>query len=257
MQMKLPRNTSCWRHLTKQLGPQGGRVVALRRTYHNESFGFRKPRQFTMPDRASLLLSRLNLKVDICVLPDTPAQLSNRATNAALLRYTDAHRTHGHRIAPLDPLDQLRRERVAALEPSRYGLSDPDATYDVNGILWTSGERAPEKPWALRDITNFLNVTYVGSIAYEYMNLTCQTERQWFSQLIESQSTMSTRNYSPERKRRIHGLLARSDVLDSFLRSKFPAVLRHGIEGGESMLPGLDALIGEAAKGVYMLPCLF
>ena len=252
--IKLARDPSALRHLTKQIGPQGGRVVALRRAYHDESFGLRKPRQFTMPDCVSLLLS-MNFKVDIFLLPDTPAQLSNRAMNAALLRYADAHRTHGHQAASLDPLDLLWRERVAALEPSRYGLSDPDVTYDVNGILWTSsGGRAPEKPWAFRDITNFLNATYVGSTAYEYMNLPCETERRWFSQLIESRSTMPTRNYSPERKRRIHELLTRSDVLDSFLRSKFPEVRRYGVEGGESMLPGLDALIAEAAKGVYMFP---
>jgi len=53
MRLKLARDASALRHLVKQLSPQGSRVVALRRAYHNESFGFRRPRQFTMPDCAS------------------------------------------------------------------------------------------------------------------------------------------------------------------------------------------------------------
>lgn len=177
--------------------------------------------------------------------------MTNRATNASLLRYADALRIHGHRAASIDPLGLLQQERVAALEPSRYGLSDPDTTYDINGILWTAGEQAPEKRWTLRDITDFLNTTYVGRIAYEYMDLPSKTERLWFSHLLESQSTISTHDCSPARKQRIHELLARSEVLDTFLQSKFPNLKRYGLEGGESMLPALDALIGEAAQGVY------
>ena len=252
MQLRLAHTTCTLRSLAKQLSPLGGRVVALRRAYHDESFGFRKPRQFAMPDCMSPFPSQLNLEVDL-FLPDTPVQLSNRVINASLLRYADALRTHGHRAASIDPLGLLQQERVAALEPSRYGLSDPDATYDINGILWTAGEQAPEKRWALRDITNFLNTTYVGRIAYEYMDLPSKTERLWFSHLLESQSTISPRDCSPARQQRIHELLARSEVLDTFLQSKFPNLKRYGLEGGESMLPALDALIGEAAQGV----CIF
>lgn len=229
MQLRLTHTPCALCPLAKQLSPLGGRVVALRRAYHDESFGFRRPRQFTMPDY-------------------NHAQLSNRVTNASLLRYADALRTHGHRAASIDPLGLLQQERVAALEPSRYGLSDPDTTYDINGILWTAGEQAPQKRWTLRDITDFLNTTYVGRIAYEYMDLPSKTERLWFSHLLESQSTISTHDCSPARKQRIHELLARSEVLDTFLQSKFPNLKRYGLEGGESMLPALDTLIGEAAQ---------
>ena len=188
----------------------------------------------------------------MCRVPDTPEQLSNRATNAPLLRYADALRTHGHRAASIDPLGLLQRERVAALEPSRYGLLDLDATYDINGILWTAGTQAPGKLWALRDIADFLNAAYVGQIAYEYMDLPSKTERLWFSHLLESQSNLSAQDCSPTRKQRIHELLACSEVFDTFLQSKFPNLKRYGLEGGESMLPALDALIREAAQGAHI-----
>lgn len=173
--------------------------------------------------------------------------------NAPLLRYADSLRTHGHRAASIDPLDLLQRERVAALEPERYGLIDPDTAYDINGILWTGHEHPPPK-WTLRKITDFLNAIYVGRIAYEYMNLPSKTERLWFAHLLETCSAPLKHDFTSERKQRIHKLLAHSEVFDSFLQTKFPNLKRYGLEGGESMLPALDALIEEAARCMwYML----
>ena len=100
---------------------------------------------------------------------DTQTQLQNRASNAALLRYVDSMRTHGHRAARIDPLDLIHREEVAALSPARYGLVDEGKKYNVNGILWRHiGELGEEEDWlSLRDITEHLRKVYVGNIAYE------------------------------------------------------------------------------------------
>ncbi|KAG1879848.1 thiamine diphosphate-binding protein [Suillus subluteus] len=204
-----------------------GRVLVVRRKYHDESFGFRKARDFTIPDYTS-------------------DQLTNRATNAPLLRYADSLRTHGHRAASIDPLDLLRRERVAALDPIRYGLDNPDRTFDIDGIIWT-GEGQQE--WSLENITSFLNSVYVGRIAYEYMDLPSKTERLWFAKLLESQSALEPMTVIDAGKQKnIHALLAKSEVLDNFLQVKFPNLKRYGLEGGESMLPALDALFEAASK---------
>ncbi|PPR00571.1 hypothetical protein CVT24_005456 [Panaeolus cyanescens] len=210
--------------------------MSLRRDYHDESFGFRKPRQYVFPDY-------------------TPTQLANRAKNAALLRYVDSMRAHGHRAARIDPLDLIHREDVAALSPARYGLADPDEKFDVNGILWTrrvgQGNDEPEM-WTLREIEEGLRRVYVGNIAHEYMHSPSKTERLWFSHLLESQ-TLPSPNDRPlieikdEHRKRIHGLLARSEVFDNFLQLKFPNLKRYGLEGGESMLPALDSLFSAAA----------
>ncbi|KII87937.1 hypothetical protein PLICRDRAFT_92812 [Plicaturopsis crispa FD-325 SS-3] len=238
-----------------------GLVQAVRgRGYHDESFGFRKPRSFELPDY-------------------TPAQLHNRATNAPLLRYADALRTHGHRAARIDPLDILQREEVAALDPRRYGLVDDARTYDVNGIIFHGGrveggegksgegERGEGERWTLGEITRHLRSTYVGRVAYEYMHSPSKTERLWFAHLLESQPSSpsssspashshhsdATTEFSNEeqnrRKRHTHALLARSEVLDTFLQTKCPSLKRYGLEGGESMLPALDGLFCVAAHG--------
>ena len=100
---------------------------------------------------------------------DSQTQLQNRASNAALMRYVDSMRTHGHRAARIDPLDLIHREEVAALSPARYGLVDEEKKYNVNGILWKRvGELGEEEDWlSLRDITKHLRKVYVGNIAYE------------------------------------------------------------------------------------------
>ncbi|KAK7048480.1 2-oxoglutarate dehydrogenase E1 component mitochondrial [Favolaschia claudopus] len=205
------------------------------RLYHDESFGFRKPREFVFPDY-------------------TTAQLKNRAENAALLRYVDSVRTHGHRAARIDPLDLIQREEVAALDPRRYHLFDDDKKYNVNGIVWTgpvnpSAREDEEQWWTLRQITDHLRNIYTGPIAYEYMHSPSKTERLWFSHTLESPSTAAGNAPSSQLKQHVHGLLARSEVFDNFLQLKFPNLKRYGLEGGESMLPALDSLFSAAAKG--------
>ncbi|KAF8069209.1 dehydrogenase E1 and transketolase domain-containing protein 1 [Lyophyllum atratum] len=214
-------------------------VQALRaRGYHDESFGFRKRREYVFPDY-------------------TEAQLENRHINAPLLRYVDSMRTHGHRAAHIDPLDIIHREEVAALDPKRYGLSDDSKKYNVNGIIWTKPlgqSHSSEEWWTLREITRHLRSVYVGRIAHEYMHSPSKTERLWFSHLLESESLPSSDEppitiVNAEMKRRIHELLARSEVLDNFLQLKFPNLKRYGLEGGESMIPALDSLFSSASNG--------
>ncbi|KAJ6621901.1 dehydrogenase E1 and transketolase domain-containing protein 1 [Mycena sp. CBHHK59/15] len=206
-----------------------------RRCYHDESFGFRKPRDYVFPDY-------------------TPAQLKNRADNAPLLRYVDSLRTHGHRAAHIDPLDLIQREEVAALDPHRYGLLEDKKKYNVNGILWTkpintSQREDAEEWWTLRQVTEHLRSIYIDRLAYEYMHSPSKTERLWFSHILESKVIASSGvSLSVPKKERIHGLLARSEVFDNFLQLKFPNLKRYGLEGGESMLPALDSLFSAAAK---------
>ncbi|KAF5357075.1 hypothetical protein D9756_006778 [Leucocoprinus leucothites] len=217
-------------------------VAAQRRGYHDESFGYRPPPRYVFPDY-------------------TEKQLANRHHNATLLRYVDSMRTHGHRAARIDPLDLIAREEVAALNPARYGLVDREKKYDVDGILWTKrvgeerrGVEREGEMWTLDQIERHLKSVYVGNIGYEYMHSPSKTERLWFSHLLESQTLPSPTDkpllgVDDEKKKRIHELLARSEVLDHFLQAKFPNLKRYGLEGGESMLPALDALFSSAAQG--------
>ncbi|GJJ14902.1 hypothetical protein Clacol_009172 [Clathrus columnatus] len=203
-----------------------------RRRYHDESFGYRKRPGFELPDYTS-------------------AQLQNRTDNAALMRYADALRTHGHRAAKIDPLDLLQREEVAALDPGRYGLHDMQRQYNIDGIIWhqppEESRQGSSQPtlWPLRRIIDHLRTVYVSRVAYEYMHSTSKTERLWFSHLLESTTTLPLQD---KIRKRIWQLLARSESFDQFLQARFPNLKRYGLEGGESMIPAFDALFAAAAK---------
>lgn len=186
----------------------------------------------------------------MCAHVDSAAQLENRTANAPLLRYVDSLRTHGHRAARIDPLDLLQREEIAALDPARYGLADPTRTYNIDGIVWTrrvGAEGAEPEAWTLAQITDHLRSIYVDRIAYEYMHSPSKTERLWFSHLLESQ--VAPEPTPADQKLRIHKLLAESEVFDQFMQAKFPNLKRYGLEGGESMLPAMDALFKAASEG--------
>ena len=101
--------------------------------------------------------------------------------------------------------------------------------------------------WTLERITRHFRDVYVGRVAYEYMHSPSKTERLWFSHLLESEE--GARTAGEEQRRRIHELLVKSEVFDQFLQLKFPNLKRYGLEGGESMLPALDALFSSSAQG--------
>jgi 2-oxoadipate dehydrogenase E1 component len=164
---------------------------------------------------------------------------------------------HGHRAAKIDPLDLLQREEVAALNPSRYGLDDPEKRFPIDGIIWnrpaedSRTNSSGSEEWSLRQITHHLRAVYVGRIAYEYMHGTSKTERLWFSHLLESTSEDPGAVMTAGQRKRIWELLVRSEVFDQFLQTKFPNLKRYGLEGGESMLPALDSLFRVASIGTY------
>jgi len=161
----------------KLLHSKRGVVSTRRREYHDQSFGFRERREYVFPDcknpipPSSAYSRRLKFQL-LTPIKDTLTQLKNRSENAHLLRYVDSMRMHGHRAAKIDPLDFIHRDQVAVLGSERYGLTDDNKRYDVNGILWTKrvGEYAEgegEEFWTLKEIKDHLTNIYVGNVGYE------------------------------------------------------------------------------------------
>lgn len=143
-----------------------------------------------------------------------------------------------------------------ALDPKRYGLKDANAKFDINGIIWHDFESlgnpsSTTNLWTLSDIVDHLRSVYVGRIAYEYMHSPSKAERLWFSHLLESKEPFSRHLPNDDQKRRIWGLLARSETWDHFLQLKFPNLKRYGLEGAESMLTALDSVFHSAASGLF------
>ncbi|EJU02343.1 dehydrogenase E1 and transketolase domain-containing protein 1 [Dacryopinax primogenitus] len=211
-------------------------LLTSRRGYQDESFGYRKPRPFEVDDY-------------------TEHQLANRTLNAALLRYADSVRLHGHRAASIDPLDLLERDPVAALDPERYGLVHREKEYDVDGIVFGLGGKEARGMVSLGEMEEWLRSVYVGRIAYEFMHSPSKAARLWFAKHLESAPSAPL---PAEHKLRIAKLLSESEVFEHFLQTKFPNLKRYGGEGAESMIAGLDGLfaVGAAAGVEHIILCM-
>ncbi|GMK58230.1 hypothetical protein CspeluHIS016_0502620 [Cutaneotrichosporon spelunceum] len=216
--------------------PRLAGLLRARRYHDDASFGYRVPSKYTLPDY-------------------TAEELANRNENAALLRYVEMMRRHGHRAAKVDPLDLMERDPVSALDPYRYGLSD-DTKYPLKGIMHlpqsgdvprTQTGEGTDASRTLKEITEHLMGVYVDRIGYEFQQCPSKDERLWFQHHVETNSS-SLGPVSDSRNKRIWGLLSRSEEFDRFLGKKFPNLKRYGCEGAESMLPALDTLFELGAK---------
>ncbi|KAI9173184.1 hypothetical protein H9P43_007315 [Blastocladiella emersonii ATCC 22665] len=209
-----------------------------KRAYHEvpqETYGYRVSRKFQLPDY-------------------TPEELANRQANANLLRLVQAYRVHGHRAATLDPLGlNDPAQNISELDPARYGL-DAAASYNLTGILHvgqTSDATLSRERASLATIVKHLRNTYANKIAYEFSHIADASERRWFAHMVES---YEKKPLSADQKRRMHALLAKSEVFDLFMTKKFPQVKRYGLEGAEAMMVAVDTLFSTAnAAGIVDL----
>ena len=81
--------------------------------------------------------------------------------------------TRGRRAPQIDLLGLFQLEEIAALNTEQYGLTDPSATFNINGILWTP-LRAPADTspqlWPLECVTRHLREVSFGRIVREYVH---------------------------------------------------------------------------------------
>ncbi|KAJ2040514.1 hypothetical protein H4S04_007901 [Coemansia sp. S16] len=208
--------------------PSVGRIIKpanasaiLRRSYHEDVvYGYRVPKEFEYPDYS-------------------PEQLRNRQQQAALVCLVNAYRTTGHRATDLDPLGIQKRQAIPELDPARYGLTDADQTFDVDGILAVKAEDGSTK-LSVAEIHQALTDLYCGHVAFEFEHIPDTAEKRWFADHVES--TSASHKLDAAKKRRFYELLARSEAFDNFMQKKFGQVKRYGLEGAESAIVALDEL---------------
>lgn len=159
-----------------------------------------------------------------------------------------AYQSRGHHKAKTDPLG-IRGEaeafgytRPKELEPSHYGFTEKDMDMQLDlgpGILprfATDGETK----MTLREIVNACERTYCGSYGTEYIHIPDREQCDWIRDRIEVPVPYK---YGVDEKRRILDRLIWSSSFESFLATKYPNDKRFGLEGCETLVPGMKALI--------------
>ena len=155
------------------------------------------------------------------------------------------YRVRGHLIANLDPLAATVPEMHAELDPATYGLTiwDLDREFltgsDV-GIYAPVGGVARQ---TLGDLLHTLRDAYCRTIGIEYMHIQDPEEKRWIQEQVEGVDT----GVSSDDQRHILFALNAAEALEKFLATKYLGQKRFGLEGAESLIPILDAILEAAA----------
>ena len=151
-----------------------------------------------------------------------------------------AYRVRGHLEADLDPLSLEKRGPYPELDYRSYGFTEADLDREIliNNLL--GRERA-----TLRDIIAILRATYCGRIGVEYMHIQVPAERAWIQEKFETQSRPVL---APSVKKEILRILTVAETFERFLDRRYTGTKRFGIEGAESLMPALEAILRRGAQ---------
>lgn len=163
-----------------------------------------------------------------------------------LLLLVRAYQVNGHMKAKLDPLDLEQREIPDELDPALYGFTEADLDREFFLGVWRmSGFLSENRPvQTLRSILTRLEQAYCGSIGYEYMHIADREKCNWLRDKIE---TPTPTQLNRERREVILDRLAWSTLFENFLATKWTSAKRFGLEGGETIIPGMKEMIDRAA----------
>ncbi|OUJ75921.1 2-oxoglutarate dehydrogenase E1 component [Hymenobacter crusticola] len=169
----------------------------------------------------------------------TDAAATDKETAVRNLIY--AYRSRGHLLAQTNPV-RARKDRKARLNLADFGLSEADLdTPFRNGDVLGLGTTTK-----LRDIIAALDKVYTRGIGFEYMYIRDPQTLDWFREKVEKDSL----SFNPgiEYKKRILKKLNEAVVFENFLHTKFLGQKRFSLEGGETTIPALDAIINKASE---------
>jgi 2-oxoglutarate dehydrogenase E1 component len=163
-----------------------------------------------------------------------------------LLLLVRAYQVNGHMKAKLDPLGLEERKIPDELNLALYGFTEADLDREFFLGVWNmSGFLSENRPvQTLRSILTRLEQAYCGSVGYEYMHIPDRDKCNWLREKIE---TPATTQFSRERREVIFDRLAWSTLFENFLATKWTSAKRFGLEGGETLIPGMKEMFDRAS----------
>ncbi|NVO86123.1 2-oxoglutarate dehydrogenase E1 component [Hymenobacter terrestris] len=153
-----------------------------------------------------------------------------------------AYRSRGHLVAQTNPV-RARKDRKAHLQLADFGLgeADLDTVFRSGNVIVGLDDDA-----TLRQIVDALQKIYTRSIGFEYTYIRDPKVLDWFRDKVERESLSF--KPSKEYKKRILSKLNEAVVFENFLHTKFLGQKRFSLEGGETTIPALDAIIRKGAE---------
>ncbi|MFJ8952432.1 multifunctional oxoglutarate decarboxylase/oxoglutarate dehydrogenase thiamine pyrophosphate-binding subunit/dihydrolipoyllysine-residue succinyltransferase subunit [Streptomyces sp. NPDC102381] len=172
-------------------------------------------------------------------LKDIDASHDDDVTKAArVFELIHSYRVRGHVMADTDPLEYQQRKHPD-LDITEHGLTlwDLEREFAVGGF-------AGKSMMKLRDVLGVLRDSYCRTTGVEFMHIQDPKQRRWLQDRIERPHAKPER----EEQLRILRRLNSAEAFETFLQTKYVGQKRFSLEGGESVIPLLDAVIDSAAE---------
>lgn len=153
-------------------------------------------------------------------------------------RLINMHRVRGHLIADLDPLASDDPHMHAELDPATYGLT----IWDLDREFLTSSIGGHDR-LQLGEILHIMRDAYCRTVGIEYMHISDPVEKAWIQQQVEGVPT----TLDTDEQLHVLDRLNAAEAVEKFLATKYVGQKRFGIDGAESAIPLLDAILSQAA----------
>jgi multifunctional 2-oxoglutarate metabolism enzyme len=170
---------------------------------------------------------------------DNPDSIEDK--NARVIELIAAYRNRGHLMADIDPL-RLNKTRFRShpdLDVATHGLTlwDLDREFKVNGFAGAQHKK-------LRDVLGLLRDAYCRHVGVEYTHILEPEQQQWLEERVEvkhDKPTVAQQKY-------ILSKLNAAEAFETFLHTKYVGQKRFSLEGAETVIPTMDAVIDQAAE---------
>ncbi|MGE0141777.1 MAG: multifunctional oxoglutarate decarboxylase/oxoglutarate dehydrogenase thiamine pyrophosphate-binding subunit/dihydrolipoyllysine-residue succinyltransferase subunit [Planctomycetota bacterium] len=183
----------------------------------------------------------LHMEVDRRASPGSRRrEIQDMERAARVMQYVRAYRVRGYLLANLDPL-VFEPKTFSELTMGSYGLT----LWDLDREFWFGGSASGE-PKTLREIRDVLQATYTRRIGVEYMHMVDPEQKEWLRERMER-----TRNQEDLPRTvvlRVLDKLVEAEAFERFLHTRFVGHKRFSLEGGETLIPVLDALIEHGSE---------
>jgi len=158
---------------------------------------------------------------------------------ASVMQLIRASRVRAHLQADVNPLG-YKWSHHPELDPAKYGLTiwDLDREFITGGL-------GGDDVLPLREILDILRQTYSRKVGIEFMHISDPVEKRWLQERIEP--VRASDPIPHHMKRRILHKLNAAEAFEGFLHTKYIGHKRFSLEGGETMIPMIDALLSDAA----------
>ncbi|MBT4141503.1 MAG: 2-oxoglutarate dehydrogenase E1 component, partial [Candidatus Latescibacteria bacterium] len=168
-----------------------------------------------------------------------PASSADASEDRGAISLVNAYRTWGHMIADLAPMS-YQRPPHPLLDLSEYGFTEEDLDRQVG-----SGGFLGQTDGTLRDLLDKLKQTYCGPIGVEFSEIPYKSQREWLERQMEP--ILNRPKYTGEQCKTLLYQLLEAEEFEQFLHTKYIGYKRFSVEGADSLIPMLHALIETGA----------